>query len=224
MGAITQQLLNILLINEKDLIPYSDYGIWKLDAYVEQKAKIKKIERLFQPAITTMKDNLSHWLKHFRGQWHRIQPTKAAAIMKEQFLIDNLKKELEDARLNRSRYQEGCKNELREYRETSFKLSQECRRSLECKQDLQSHLDSCTNGCSLDHIAYECRYIDNGRCIHYYRLEEIERYADDYDCIDEDYKFVVWEKEYDYERALGIQKLGLEAYNKYERERSYDDF
>lgn len=59
--ALSQLLLNISLVDDRDLIPYGDNNYFsKIDHY-------RKIKALFQPALHSMKANLPHRLKDFQG-------------------------------------------------------------------------------------------------------------------------------------------------------------
>lgn len=86
-----------------------------------------------------------------------------------------------------------------------------------CAEKVQKHFDTCAatykcGGKFGNFVAYECRYGDNGRCSHYYEIqdfkEELER--DEYD-EDEDKDRLVG-LEVEYERALAVKENRLQEY------------
>ena len=90
MQALTQQLLNVVLIHEHHLI-----NNVICDDLMQFHRNLLRFKRVFHHTLDDIQENLPYWLKHFHGDWKLIKPTKVACIMKEQFAIDDLKRKLE---------------------------------------------------------------------------------------------------------------------------------
>lgn len=217
--ALSQLLLNISLVDDRDLIPYGDNNYFsKIDHY-------RKIKALFQPALHSMKANLPHRLKDFQGNWRLIQPTKVADMIKQQVNIDNLKKEVDRIHTDRLQFHDKCKDSIRELRHQIRQEEEQCRENAECKRNLDVHLKDCANGCTERDASYQCLIEDdtNGRCRHYYNIKYFEERLEGYDYTDNEYEWEYEEMLYEYKKALRIQQLGSDdAY--YEEIRSRDDY
>lgn len=84
-----------------------------------------------------------------------------------------------------------------------------------CADELQKHLDICSsiyNKCSVDFVAFDCKFNDNGRCSHYYEIEDLQEELDNYKCDIHKYEYEIIELESCYERALAIKEDRLEEY------------
>ena len=93
-----------------------------------------------------------------------------------------------------------------------------------CQAILQNHLDICSK-CTKNFVGYEClrNYENNGRCSHYYKLDNIEQ---DICYIEEsiDYyngKYI--DIQIEYERALAVKEDRLKEYER-QMEDDWDDY
>ena len=188
--ALISYLLNLALIDEFYLVKYSEYSWRKLDVYEEKIFRIRKLKALFYPSIEKIQENLPYWLKDFHG-WTDIRPEKTATIMKEQFLINDLKKEVEKVVLKKENFQSRRYIDIQEFR-----------------KEIRGQLEECRSQCPIGG--------DDG-CRHTYKIEEIKERIEQYYSILEDYDLSISEKRWHYQRALGVQKLGEEGYREYER-------
>ena len=187
--ALISHLMNLALIDEFYLVKYSEYSWRKLDIYEKKILRNRKLKVLFQPTLEKIKENLPYWLKDFHG-WADIRPEKTAMIMKEQFLINDLKKEFDEVMLKKEKFQSKRYIDVQEFR-----------------KEIRGQLEECRSQCPIDD--YDCR--------HTYKIEEIKEGIEQYYSILEDYDLLISEKRWHYQRALGVQNLGEEGYRKYER-------
>jgi hypothetical protein len=86
-----------------------------------------------------------------------------------------------------------------------------------CSQKLQKHLDTCTgfNGtykCSANFVSYDCKFKENGRCSHYYEIEEIKKELEECEYYEEEYRDDIHKLEYYYSRALAVKENRLQEY------------
>ena len=92
----------------------------------------------------------------------------------------------------------------------------------ECKKILDDHLKICKSSykCHGDYVAYDCRFIDNGRCEHYYEIKHLNEKLEDFEYVIEQYEDDYIDAQISYERALTIKEVGYEKY----KEDLYDDY
>jgi hypothetical protein len=143
--------------------------------------------------------------------------------MKEQININALKERLDKIESKKNSFYTETKGTVRELNEKIREERKKCRESPECSKNLQCHLENCTHGCTLDYIAYECRFTNNGRCCHYYEIKYTDEKLEHFDYYSNEYEYEYDEIEFEYKRALRIQQLG--SYDAYEKEltENYDD-
>jgi hypothetical protein len=218
--ALSQALLNISLVEDRDLIPYGDNNYFsKIDHH-------RKIKALFQPALRRMKENLPYRLKDYQGNWRLIQPTKVADIIKEQVNIDNLKKQLDQKKTDRLEFYSKSQDSICQLRHQIKQEEQKCQENGECKTNLSAHLNVCHHQCTEREASYECLMTDddvNGRCRHYFKIKYFEERLEGYDYADNEYEWEYEELLFEYKKALRIQQLGsADAY--YEEIRNSDDY
>lgn len=215
--ALIPKLLDFLLINDRDLNQFE--GDW--DNHMKKWDQHRKLKKLFQPTLKNMTENLPYWLKDFRGNWRLIQPSRQAAIIKEQFNINALKKEVESIRSCQLRFFENSEKNIRELYHKIAEENQKC--TPECLHNLESHLKQCKNGCSQKEASHQCEQDDNGgRCRHYYMIKNYEERLDEYHYANDDYGWEYTDALFNYKKAVRIQQLGsLDAYY---RELHNDDY
>jgi len=220
--ALFQQLVKMILISEYDLVSLSSYGWQKFDIYHTKIKQNRKLKQLFQPTIEKMSENLGFWLKDFKGDWSLINPTRSAFLVKEQKNIDNLRKKLDEIKSDRLNFNRKNYPVVSEYRKKIDEEQGECLMYPQCEQDLNAHLENCQNGCTKYHVAYDCRYTDNGRCKHWYSIERYDQALEHYDFYDDQYEDDELEVEFCLKRALGVQRCGSEE--AYDREVKNSDW
>ena len=206
--ALIPKLMDFLLINDNDLNAFD--GNW--GTHLQKLDQHRKLKKLFRPALENMTENISYWLKDFQGDWSLIKPSKQAAIIKEQIIIDTLKEEVDRIMNSQLRFFEKSRENIREIRDKIEDQRQKC--TPECLKNLNSHLEQCKNGCSRKEASYQCQQEDNeGRCRHYYMIKNYEERLEGYDYTENEYEWEYLEALFNYKRAVRIQQLGsVDAY------------
>ena len=92
----------------------------------------------------------------------------------------------------------------------------------ECEKILEEHLKVCNSSykCHGDYVAYECRFIDNGRCNHYYEIKHLNEKLENFEYVIGQYDDDYVDAKISYYRALTIKRIGYEKY----KEDLYDDY
>ena len=92
----------------------------------------------------------------------------------------------------------------------------------ECEKILEEHLNICNSSykCHDDYVAYECRFIDNGRCNHYYDIKYLKEQLENFEYVIDQYDDDYVDAEIKYKRASTIKRIGYEKY----KEDLYDDY
>ena len=101
----------------------------------------------------------------------------------------------------------------------------------ECVRKLDEHLKICEGidgtgkyKCTKDFISYDCKYkINDGRCSHYYEIEELESDLGDCNETIYDMRTKLYKFEETYNRELAKKENRLEEYDK-EMEEEWDDY
>ena len=96
-----------------------------------------------------------------------------------------------------------------------IKIEKLRKKMLECKKEVDKYYNeiysqrfNCKHGCSEKYVSYECRIKNNGRCIHYYEIEEkIDYYDENLEDLYNEYYSI----KYDYECALYEKENRLES-------------
>jgi hypothetical protein len=97
--------------------------------------------------------------------------------------------------------------------DTIRNLRKECDSNPKCLEDLRSHVSRCGNGCTRTFVSYQCKFKDyNGRCSHYYQIEQKVEEKDYYDEILDSMKERFNEAEYEYTRQLAKKENRLAEY------------
>jgi len=83
-----------------------------------------------------------------------------------------------------------------------------------CKEELQKHLDICSSSykCKDNIVSHECQFKENGRCSHFYEIENLTEDLDDYECIIHQEEIRIIDLEVEYDRALAIKEDRLKEY------------
>ena len=99
----------------------------------------------------------------------------------------------------------------------------------ECKRILNEHLKICLGfdgtgnyKCTDIHPSYYCQFKENGRCSHYYKIEDfmekLEWYAENIDILAGDY----YQLKFRYNKELAKKENRLDEYER-EKEEEWDD-
>lgn len=80
-----------------------------------------------------------------------------------------------------------------------------------CAEKLQKHLDTCTD-CSSNFVGYYCQFKENGRCSHYYEIQDFQEELEREEYYEDEDKNRLVELEIEYERALAIKEDRLQEY------------
>ena len=142
--------------------------------------------------------------------------------MNEQINIKSLKERLDKIESQKNSFYTETKASVIELNEKIREERKKCKESPECSKTLQCHLENCIHGCTLDNIAYECRFTNNGRCSHYYEIKYTDEKLENFDYYSNEYEYEYDEIEFEYKKALRIQQLG--SYDAYKKELLDDDY
>jgi len=94
-------------------------------------------------------------------------------------------------------------------------LEKECESNPLCKQNLKVHLEVCNSKyskCTRHFVSYDCQFKENGRCEHYYDIDEETEKKERYQSIISDLHERVGELEMKYERELARKENRLQEY------------
>lgn len=150
------------------------------------------------PVAKLIRERIS-WLYDGKLLWREINK------MKER--IDKLKNALREYEDEVSPRMAKLNNLIREQKNL-------CKSDSLCAEELQKHLDICqsTYKCYDNYVAYECRFVDNGRCKHYYEIEYFQEELERYEYYIFEDKDKIMEIEVEYERALAVKEDRLKEY------------
>jgi hypothetical protein len=83
-----------------------------------------------------------------------------------------------------------------------------------CAQKLQKHLDECTGTykCTKNFVCYECQFKENGRCSHYYEIDEAKKQLEEFEYYEDEYYDRISDLECTYNRALAVKEDRLQEY------------
>jgi hypothetical protein len=135
-------------------------------------------------------------------------------ILKEAMEED--KKKYEEAQSKYSKYRRECYDKISE---------QEKLCTDDCKRILQEHLNTCTSTpstCNRRYIAYDCKFKNNGRCSHYYKIEREQEDIDEYDYHEREYESKYNMAEHEYTKEIAKKEGWIDEYNE-NREREYEN-
>lgn len=157
------------------------------------------------PTAKLIKHRFSSW---YTGKltWREINEIKHK--------MDNIKNKLD-------KYTSSVSDELKKLYNLKKEHKDLCFNSKECSDNLDEHIKTCvsTYKCTKSYVAYECKSKDNGKCSHFYMIENLDaniEYIEE--CID-DYKDKYIDLEITYERALALKEDRLEEYERQSEER-----
>lgn len=178
----------------------------RLELLDDNAGRYTPLRERFAPAITSLRENLPPLLKYFH-EWKNIKPTRTAIIMKEQFHINRIRREVCEIEEARHQFFEKVKDFRRELRLELSEEKRKCQENQECKTRLDAHMKTCRNGCT-PYTNYCVDNDNNGRCKHYMNQRRLQERLDNYDNYENDLDWEYAELRYDLKRALRIQKLG----------------
>ena len=83
-----------------------------------------------------------------------------------------------------------------------------------CAEKLQKHLDICpgTYKCTRNFVAYECQFKENGRCSHYFEIQDFKEELERDEYYEDEDRDRLRGLEYKYERALAVKENRLEEF------------
>jgi hypothetical protein len=135
--------------------------------------------------------------------------------------MDEAKKKVDEYSISVSEKQWECRDKIHEQKKL-------CRD--ECVKKLDEHLKICQglddNGkykCTKNYISYDCQFKQNGRCSHYYEIEELENELAYYNENIRDMRIDFYDFEVIYNRALAKKENRLEDYDR-EMEQEWEDY
>jgi len=134
---------------------------------------------------------------------------------------DKAKKILDDYSYKVFYKQCECRHKIREQKELCGD---------ECLRKLNEHLKICPEidgtgkyKCTKNYISYDCQFKQNGRCSHYYEIEELQIELGYYDDDIHDMRANFYDYEITYNRELAKKENRLEEYDR-EREQEWEDY
>jgi hypothetical protein len=177
------------------------------DLYVDSDDEFEKPE--VHPTATLIKFRFSHW---YYGKLTSYE-------------INKIKEEMIKCKTNRDKYRSLVSDELTNLYNLRREEKKLCSNSKECSDELYAHIKICdsTYKCTINYVAYECQFKENGRCSHYYKIEHLDQ---DIGYIEEsldDYQDKCIDLEIMYERALAVKEDRLEEYQR-QLDDDWDDY
>lgn len=121
-------------------------------------------------------------------------------------LMDKASKDRDDASSNFRKYRSECYSRIREQQELCGE---------ECERILEEHLHECTakpNKCTKRYVAYVCEYECNGRCSHYFKIQQEEEDIEDYNYREGEFASKYHTTENEYKRELAKKEGWLDEY------------
>lgn len=132
-----------------------------------------------------------------------------------------------------------AKNNLNEYSNKNYDKRNEIYNEIieqkklcgdECKRILQQHLKICKGfdgtgkyKCTEKHVAYSCQFKDDGRCSHFYEIENLQENLDWYDENIDDLSKEYYKLKNTYERELAKKENRIEEYER-QKDEEWDDY
>ena len=142
--------------------------------------------------------------------------------------LNKIKENADKAKKILDNYSDKVFDEQREYRRKIRQQKELC--GDECVRKLDEHLKICEGidgtgkyKCTKDFISYDCKYKNNGRCSHYYEIEELESDLGDCNETIYDMRTKLYKLEETYNRELAKKENRIEEYDK-EMEEEWDDY
>ena len=134
--------------------------------------------------------------------------------------INEIKKEMDNIENKLDKYRSLIREELHKLYSLKEEQKKLCNNSKECSDNLDEHIKTCvsTYKCTKSYVAYECKSKDNGKCSHFYMIENLER---DIEYIEENldnYQDTFIELKITYERALAVKEDRLDEYERQSEE------
>lgn len=127
--------------------------------------------------------------------------------------IENIKDKMLKYKHQKEEYISETRLEYAKYKEILRENKKLCSESIECKENLEKHIQSCTCGCTKKFISYYCQFKDdNGRCNHYYEIEDANETIGIIEYNIQNLNDEYYEYESDYEREVAKKQNRLKEY------------
>ena len=170
------------------------------------------------------------------GKWKSLEPTPIARLISGRFgqwydgkltiyEINAIKEKMDKAKYELDAYRDKVWDDMWDLNDSLRKQRMLCKSSTECSEKLDAHLNTC-NGkykCKKEFVAYNCQFEENGRCSHYYEIENLEEQLENFEYIIDEDTSRYHDLHYEYERALAVKENRLDEYQQ-QLEDDYDDW
>ena len=203
-------------------------NVFKNGAYEANEAKNQSIENLYNGFKDVVPYNFI--LNGKFGISLRCDPHPISFLINERFSYDYsgkllwreinvIKEEMDKAEDDMNNYINKVSEDMDKLRVSIREQNILCNGN--CLKELYVHLKECDSNpkCKKDCVAYECRFKENGRCLHYYNLERLNEKYENYQYVIDNYHDIFTDLQVKYERALVIKDDMYEEY----KNRLYDD-
>ena len=159
------------------------------------------------------------------GNWILINSHPVAKLIRERFSrlydgkllwreINKMKEIIDKLKSSLRKYQDDVSPRIVELNNLIREQKTLCKSNSSCAEEFQKHLDICqsTYKCYDNYVAYECRFVDNGRCKHYYDIKYFQEELEDYEYYIFEDKDKIMDIEVEYEIALAVKEDRLKEY------------
>jgi hypothetical protein len=170
------------------------------------------------------------------GGWRYLKPSPIGRIIETRFSVwyngkltwrelNSIKEKMDNAKKELNDYESKVRDKMWDIKDSIYQQKRLCKETSSCSQRLDEHLKVCdsTYKCKKNFVAYECQFKENGRCSHYYEIEELERNLEDYEYDIDQYHETYVDLQVTYERNLAIKEDRYEEY-KQQMEDDFDDW
>ena len=131
------------------------------------------------------------------------------------FELNKMKKIIDDRRNKLSSYEDKVEDHMSELKYLIREEKKLCYNDSSCAENLKKHLVECQSKykCTETFLSQDCWLHDNnGRCCHYFKIENSEEDLGRYECIIYEDKESLYDLEVDYEKALATKENRLDEY------------
>lgn len=162
------------------------------------------------------------------AKWESLEPSPIAKLINQRFgywytgkltiyEINSIKEKMDKVKNDLDTYEDKVRNDMWDLKDSLRKQRMLCNSNKECVKKLDAHLKICNgfNGkykCNKDSVSYDCKFKENGRCSHYYEIEDLEEQLENFEYVIDKYTSRYHDLQYIYERAMAVKENRLDEY------------
>lgn len=165
-------------------------------------------------------EDIPPYNKIIDGKWSLLEPSPTGCLIKERFdvwyngklswmEIDLLKEKMLKAEKVLDEYKQKVQSNILYIKRSIYDQKWLCKENQVCLED---HLKICDSKCKKDFVCYTCKFKENGMCIHYYEIEDLEEKLEYIEYEIEKYTDRFIDLKINYEKFLMIKENRYEEY------------